>query len=203
MGESWGSYTFRLSAVCHALLTDIKFFLQLVQIDQDLAEQTRLQGCPYCGGPLHQADFPRKPRSCPVEVRDDFTSRLSFCCGQCRRRTTAVSVRFLGRRVHLALAVILVSDREAMPAAARRLAQSLSIDARTVERWRQWWREKFPATRLWQTVCARFMPPLDTALLPTGLLSRFAGSSQEAMLRLLMLLMPLTGAVPIMLRDGR
>jgi len=188
--------------VCHAILSDIKFFQQLVLIDQDLADQTRLHGCP-CGGPLHQSHFPRKPRSCPAEVRNDFGRRFSFCCGQCRRRITAASVRFLGRRVHLALAVVLVSDRGPTPETARRLAKQLSVAPRTVERWRQWWREGFPATGLWQAMCARFMPPLDLALLPTALLSRFTGASNEAMRGLLMFLIPLTGSAAITLSEGR
>lgn len=188
--------------MCHALLTDIKFFQQLILIDQDLAEQTRLRGCP-CGGPLHQAHFPRKPRSCPAEVRTGFARRLSFCCGHCRRRITTVSVRFLGRRVHLALAVVLVSARGPTPAAARQLAQHLSVAPRTVARWRQWWREHFPVTDLWQTMRARFMPPLDTSLLPTTLLACFPGADDEAMRRLLMFLTPLTGTAPLTLRKGR
>jgi hypothetical protein len=188
--------------VCHALLADIKFFQQLVQIDLELANQTRLHGCP-CGGPLHQAHFPRKPRSCPAQVRDDFAKRFSFCCAWCRRRVTAVSVRFLGRRVHLALAVVLVSDRGPTPAAARRLAQQLPVTPRTVERWRQWWRDSFPASQLWQAMCARFMPPPDLAQLPAGLLSRFPGPCNEAMLRLLMFLTPLSGTTPVTLREGR
>lgn len=129
--------------------------------------------------------------------------RFSFCCGQCRRRVTAVSVRFLGRRVHLALAVVLVSDRGPTPAAARRLAQQLSVSPRTVERWRQWWREIFPGTSLWQTMCARFMPPLDVDSLPAALLARFCGLDNEPIQRLLMFLTPLTGATPITLQEGR
>lgn len=188
--------------MCHAILSDIKFFQQLVLIDRDLADQSRLLGCP-CGGPLHQAHFPRKPRSCPRAVRDEFATRFSFCCGQCRRRVTAVSVRFLGRRVHLALAVVLVSDRGPTPAAARRLAQELSVSPRTVERWRQWWRERFPGTDLWQTMCARFIPPLDEDALPAALLARFVGIGVEPMRLLLMFLAPLTGSAPITLRKGR
>lgn len=187
--------------MCHALLNNLNFFHQLLQIDQELADQTRRQGC-SCGGTLHQAHFPRKPRSCPREVRDDFASRFSFCCGRCRRRVTSVSVRFLGRRVHLALAVVLVSDRGATPAAAR-LAHALAVSPRTVQRWRQWWREHFPRTGLWQAMCARFMPPVDLASLPEALLSRFPGTPDEAMRRLLMFLAPLTGAIPVTLRDGR
>ena len=47
------------------------------------------------------------------------------------------------------------------------------------------------------------MPPLDVALLPGGLLSRFHGTPAEAMLRLLMFLTPLTGTALITLREGR
>lgn len=105
-----------------------------------------------------------------------------------------MSVRFLGRRVHLALAVVL---------AARRLAQQMSVSPRTVERWRQWWRERFPDTNLWQTMHARFIPALDVDSLPAALLARFAGVGDEPMRRLLMFLTPLTGTVPITLREGR
>jgi hypothetical protein len=48
-----------------------------------------------------------------MEVRADHSSRLSFCCAECRKRTTSMSVRFLGRRVYLALAVVLVSASRA------------------------------------------------------------------------------------------
>lgn len=188
--------------MCHALINDIKFFHQLVRIDCDLAEQARLRGCP-CGGVLHQAHFPRKPRSCPREIRGDFSSRFSFCCNQCRRRVTSASVRFLGRRVHLALAVVLVSDRGPTPAAATRLAQALSVSVRTVQRWRLWWRAQFPRTGLWQALCARFLPPVEVALLPAALLARFDGTPAEAMLRLLRFLLPLSGATPVTLREGR
>lgn len=103
----------------------------------------------------------------------------------------------------MALAIVLVSARGPTPARARELAQQLSIAPRTVERWRQWWRERFPATRLWQTMCASFMPPLDIALLPEALLERFAGTENEAMLHLLRFLRPLTGSTPITLQEGR
>jgi len=83
--------------VCHALLHDPKFLALLLRIDHDLAAQTRAAGCP-CGGALHRADYPRKPRGCPVEVRHDHSWRLSFCCSVCRRRATSMSVRFLARR---------------------------------------------------------------------------------------------------------
>jgi len=116
---------------------------------------------------------------------------------------TAVSVRFLGRRVHLALAVVLLSERGPTPAAAMRLAQQLAVSPRTVARWRQWWRDSFAVTALWQTMCGRFMPPPDMTLLPGALLARFTGDACEAMKRLLEFLTPLTGSAAITLRAGR
>ena len=108
--------------MCHALLQSPNFFRLLLRIDEELASETQAAGC-RCGGVLHRANYPRKPRACLSEVRGDFESRLSFCCNLCRRRTTSMSVRFLGRRVYLALAVVLVSARHAVQnPAARRLS---------------------------------------------------------------------------------
>ena len=188
--------------MCHALLQDPSFFRLLLRADEELAGEARSLGC-ACGGVLHRADYPRKPRACLSEVRADFESRFSFCCNRCRRRTTSMSVRFLGRRVYLALAVVLVSARNVgqIPAAAR-LASDLRVPVRTLQRWRQWWGEQFPLTPLWQAACARFMPPVDTALFPASLLERFAGDAAEALLRLLIFLSPLT-VRPATLNEGR
>ena len=170
--------------MCHILLTDPKFFSLLLSIDRELAQQRQAAGCP-CGGALHKADYPRKPRGCPAEARPDCASRFSFCCNRCRKRATAQSVRFLGRRVYLALAVVLFPGRRAGQGTAQaRLAQALAVPARTVARWRQWWTQVFPTTPLWQANCARFMPPLAPAELPSGLLARFAGAAPQAMAHL-------------------
>ena len=71
--------------VCHILLQNPRFFQLLLQIDIDLAAQTRAVKC-QCGGTLHKADYPRKPRGCPSEARADYESRFSFCCSQCRKQ---------------------------------------------------------------------------------------------------------------------
>ena len=118
--------------MCHALLYDQKFLALLLRIDHDLAARRRADGC-QCGGALHRADYPRKPRGCPVDVRDDHSSRLSFCCAVCRRRATSMSVRFLARRVYFALAVVLMSARPAGPtSAAARLGTALGVDRRAL-----------------------------------------------------------------------
>jgi len=108
-----------------------------------------------------------------------------------------MSVRFLGRRVYLALAMVLASARHAgqMPAAAR-LGDVLGVPRRTLERWRAWWGEQFLLTPLWQVAGARFMPPVQIGRIPVSLLERFAGDGAAAMTRLLMFLSPITvGAI--------
>lgn len=188
--------------MCHALLQNPSFFRLLQRADEALASETHARGC-ACGGVLHRADYPRKPRACPSEARADFESRFSFCCNRCRRRTTSVSVRFLGRRVYLSLTVVLTSARLAgQRSTAARLSDELNIPVRTLERWRQWWRQQFPLTPLWQAHGARFMPPADTALLPASLLERFAGEAAESLLRLLSFLSPIT-VRPVVLNEGR
>lgn len=178
--------------MCHILLHDPKFFSILLRIDRDLAAQRQAQGCP-CGGVLHKADYPRKPRACPNEVRADYESRFSFCCNRCRKRSTAMSVRFLGRRVYLSLAVVLLSARPAGPTAtAARLCQTLDVPVRTVLRWKAWWSQIFPSTPLWQAERARFMPPVVASELPASLIARFTGTVAESMMRLLAFLAPLT-----------
>jgi hypothetical protein len=193
--------------VCHALLSDPKFLELLLSIDHELAAQTRVEGC-QCGGALHRADYPRKPRGCPREVRPDHSSRLSFCCALCRGRSTPTSVRFLGRRVYFGLAVVLLSAcSSALASAATQLGHTLGVARRTVVRWRVWWREQFPTTPLWRAMGVRFMPPVPEDQLPGGLLERFAGPAQEALTRLLVWLSPVTvragEAVVIELNEAR
>ena len=151
--------------VCHAQLQDPNFFRLLLRVDEELAGEAKRGGCP-CGGVLHRANYPRKPRGCLNELRVAYGSRFSFCCNRCRRRTTSISVRFLGRRVYLALTVVLLSE-------------ALNVPVRTLARWRHWWREDFPLTPLWQATCARFMPPVATDAFPASLLAVFLSALQN------------------------
>ena len=45
----------------HVLLRDASFWGFLFEVDKDLAAKARQQGC-RCGGRLHCANYPRKPR---------------------------------------------------------------------------------------------------------------------------------------------
>lgn len=111
-------------------------------------------------------------------------------------------MRFLGRRVYLALVMVLVSSRHAAQnGSTHALSKAVKISLRTLQRWRAWWQQQFVSTPLWQVHCARFMPPVTTTLLPTSLLARFAGTALEALERLLIFLTPITVRL-ITLRAG-
>ena len=191
MGESL-STKIETIQVCHALLQTPKFLRLLLQIDHDIAAQMHAAGC-SCGGVLHRANYPRKPRACHKEVRADFDSRLSFCCNLCRKRSTSASVRFLGRRVYLGLVVVLAPQRRTtLSAVAVQVIDALAIPERTIARWRHWCLQLFCLTPLWQAACARFMPPVQTTNLPASLIERFSGGAAEVAMRLLAFLRPLS-----------
>ena len=145
-------------------------------------------------------------------MRDDYSSRLSFCCAACRTRSTPLSVRFLGRRVYLALAVVLVSAwRTGSPATGVHLGAELGVELgvarQTMQRWQAWWTEQFPLTPLWRATCARFMPSVDVLGFPGTLLERFTGSAENSLMRLLVFLSPVTlrsaGAAASRVFEGR
>jgi hypothetical protein len=152
-------------------------------IDQDLAAQAQAAGC-ACGGVLHSARYPRKPRGAPRELLDQYRSRLSFCCAACRRRTTPESVRYLGRRVYVAAVVLLVSAMRAGITGKRvaQLSGLFAVPLRTLERWRRWWLETFVAPGFWRAARGRLVPPVDPATLPASLLPRFSGEDLPARL---------------------
>jgi hypothetical protein len=175
------------------IMSDPRLPVILSRIDFDLAEEVRARGCPFCGGRLHSARYPRKPR-CARDLGPGWKRRFSFCCAAegCRRRTTPQSVRFFGRRLYPAVVIVLFSAL-AQGVTVRRfrmLHSILGIDRRTLERWRRWWREIFPRTRFWGEARARLLPPVDWESLPRSLLVRFGKGRLEGIVSLLCFLAP-------------
>src|SRR5437867_3073691 len=157
----------------------------LLQFDRDLAATARAAGC-SCGGVLHAADYPRKPRGGPEGLPGEYRWRLSLCCAQdgCRRRTTPPSMRFLGRRVYLAAVVVLATAMQGGITAKRaaRLRELVGVSLRTLRRWRAWWRTTFVEGSFWKAAHGRFSPPVETGALPASLLERFAGEDERTRL---------------------
>lgn len=182
-----------------SLLNDANFHRQLRAFDRDMADAARAGGCGQCGGALHSARYPRKPRGVPAGLADEVSWRFSFCCAAdgCRARMTPPSLCFLGAKVWLATVVTLVTalQQGVTPGRAQRLSQELGIDRRTLGRWRRWWLETF-AGPFRQQVTAAFLPPPAAGGEPASLLERFAGEPAARLIHLLRFLAPLTGRVP-------
>jgi hypothetical protein len=183
--------------MCHAFLSDSRFYQFLFEIDQDMAVEVQAGGCAFCGGVLHSACYPRKPRGIRSALDENYDYRLSFCCASagCRRRTTPPSVRFLGRKVYLGVIVVLISALESGLTAKRRawLIDTLEVPAQTLWRWQCWWREVFAEGPWWRVERAQFIPPVAASQLPGALLGRLQGADlRERVVRLLWLIAPLT-----------
>ncbi len=178
------------------LLADARFHDLLLAVDRDPAEACRTEGC-ACGGRRHVARYARKPRGRPCRLGPKHDQRFSFCCAVdgCRSRATPPSLRFLGRRVYVATVVVLIAILRHGVSDARleRLSEVVSVDRRTIARWRMWWRDTFTATPFWRVARAAFMPPPDGAQLPAALIDRFGGDPQDRLVALLRFLDPVTG----------
>ena len=160
----------------HGLPRDASFWRFLFSIDQDLAETSRLKPC-ACGGRLHRANYPRKPRGGPGDLLREYGQRFSFCCDRvgCRKRVTPPSVRFLGRRVYLTAVVVLVSAMRQGPSPrrVRELSQLLGADRRTIACWQVFWGEQFAQSPFWKVARARFVPKVLVPCLPRAFLDAF------------------------------
>lgn len=179
--------------MCHVWSQWLKFHEILFEADLAARDRVRSAGCLYdCGGRLDVANYPRKARGLDdaAEHAGHYDVRLSLCCSRdgCRRRVTPPSVRFLGRRVFVAVLVIVSSmmtaeTLESLPPA------SPSPSRQTRGRWRSFWREKLATSAMYiELIGSRMSPALDPRSLPDAMLDRFEGELEvrlESMLRML------------------
>ena len=197
----------KLENWCQSYLADQQLHQLLEKVDADLAEKVRQSGCQHCCGKLHRAKYRRKPRGQPRTDREEREEqqaveqpedvfRDSFCCDQegCRKRHTPPSVRFLGRKVYWGFVVVLVSVMRhgLKPERLQALRETLGVDRRTVERWREWWLGIFVESSFWRGARARFMPPLCPQTMPWSLGIRFEIQRRDRLLALLKFLAPIT-----------
>jgi len=184
----------------HRLVGQVAFYVLLLQIDQELAEEVRLEGCPWCGMALHRANYTRSLRGAPAGLPDGFEKRFSFCCGTegCRRRVTPPSVRFFGRRWYVAPVMVLISALQhgATPRRLDAIQRWLEgpIPRRTLDRWRRWWRDAFTASPFWKGLRGRFGRPVAESRLPLSLIDAFDGDESTRFESTLKILRPVTTA---------
>ena len=166
------------------LLEKVSLFRILHRIDTDLCNQLRQKGCPYCGGPLHQSNYERKPRGGPDNIPDDYLMRQSLCCGwaDCRRRTLPASCLFMGRRVYwgcVILVVMTLKQNRVDGASARKIKAMFGISRKTLKRWMAYFRDQFPASMQWQRLRGRVASTVSNNELPAELVHYFLKNFQS------------------------
>jgi hypothetical protein len=169
--------------MCHTALLDAKFHAFLLDIDEDLAAETRARACRRCGSRLHRDRYPRNPRGRSRNLVEAYRHRLSFTCSICDKRHTPASVRFVGRRVYLAVAVVLTSAVRTGLTDWRvsRLTERILVPKRTVDRSKAYDSVVLEGggclslSRFWVTARGQFIPPPAAATLPASLLECFKG----------------------------
>lgn len=180
-------------------LHNASFHLVLVQIDQSLADEAQQKGCD-CGGRLDRADYPRSPFGLSPSLREHYQERFSYCCHNCRKRSTPMSVRFFGRRWFPAPLLLLICILK-RGVNERRLHQvrryfGITLSESTWKRWRAWWRDVFEKTAFWKQNTGVIPPSLldgkATTRFPRVLLSLFRVPFEEKLRSLLRFLAPLT-----------
>lgn len=149
-------------------------FYLLFKIDKDLAEKARTARCPYCGGPLHYANYLRKPPGGPNGLSDECLVRFSLCCGreECRRRTIAPSCRFNGPRVYWhAVMLVLMTLRQGRSSGktAKKFQELFGMTRNTVARWIAWYQEVFPFSAAWRRIRGLVNPGIGNENLPADL----------------------------------
>ena len=160
------------------LLEKVSLFRILHRIDKDLCEQLRQNGCPYCGGPLHQSNYERKPRGGPKNIPDECLVRQSLCCGRpdCRRRTLPPSCLFMSRRVYWGCVILVVMTlQQSRPdgPSARKIKEMFGISRKTLKRWIAYFRDQFPASSQWQRLRGRLASAVSNNKLPAELVHYF------------------------------
>lgn len=165
----------------------------LLQLDQDLADKARAGRCLLCEGRLDSAIYPRKPRGAP-ELPVGYGSRFSFCCDDCKKRHTPMSIRYLGRKVYLGAVVVLASAMRCGVTATRaaRLRELFGVSERTLDRWRSWWQGAFAQSPFWKVARGLLAVAVDETELPLSLLELFSGDEETRLLSTLKLLAPIT-----------
>jgi hypothetical protein len=159
----------------------VEDFVALEEGDRQLAKAVAAGRCPLCGGPLHQANYLRKPRGGGLAaVGEGLAKRYALCCGRrgCRRRQLPPSLRFLGRRVYLEVVVLFASALAQVASTLREASAATKVPRRTLQRWLRWWRAELPRLGWWAVLRARFAPPPPKeAHLPGSLLERLLNES--------------------------
>lgn len=192
----------------HNFLFDASFHSLLIQIDNDLSEIMRSSKCTFCKGRLDSSPYPRSPHGVPAEFREQYSHRISYCCADCRKRSTPPSVRFFGRRWFVAPVFILICalKQGANKSRAEKIHRhfGIKVSASTWKRWQHWWQNYFEKTQYWKSHKGLLANPIeDNKSVPRELLSKIKWKSakktvvkvSEKVVLLLRFLSPITAGI--------
>lgn len=157
-----------------------------------------------CGCKLDKASYARKPLGVPQAIPRHFfpNRRMSFCCRQCRKRHTPLSVIFLSRRRYLSGVIVLACAlSQGLTAKRSQRLEALGIPRQTLHRWLTWWRHKFIRTPTWQVLQAHFTNINHMPLDPLMMLQR--PTLREKLLLWLNHIKPLSVHSSMLLRVGK
>jgi len=181
----------------HTSILNSTIHLLLVKIDNDFADDAIKAGCLYCGGQLHQADYPRTPHGLSEADVEHYQFRRSLCCGKCRKRHTPPSVRFFGRRWYVASVFILINALKGGWSYRRRVQIinyhfGVVMSKRTLQRWLRWWRKCLEVTDFWKQAKGQIHIDYLIGPFPRRLLSMYQMSWIDRFVLLLQFFAPLT-----------
>jgi len=161
------------------LLEKKNLFFHLYTLDKLVAQECQKNPCPHCGGPLHFANYPRKPRGEPCDLPKEYYTRFSLCCGKrgCRLRFMPLSCRFMGRKIYwFPVIVCVLSDTQRLDLNSNALnfPKHLQISRNTLSRWSLFFREEFPSSPQWQGIRGLVSAKVKNDKLPLSLINHFS-----------------------------
>lgn len=160
------------------------FFQALYKSDLEIANEFRKNGrCRHCHGTrLRRSNYRRKARGLPPglskEVQALFDFRFSFLCNLCNRRTTPPSLRFLGRKVYVAFAIVwiskLVEETQTFWWKNQKDLFGEFISKLTIKRWIKWWLGPIWRSNFWKLLRGQLVGEIEWPRLIVGVWNSFA-----------------------------
>ncbi len=132
--------------------------------------------CPHCGGPLHFANYLRKPRGEPEGIPEEYFIRFSLCCGKegCRRRVIPPSCRFMDKKVYWHVVIlVIISEYQNKEIHIFKLSKLFAVSRNTIARWIAFYQDVFPLSHQWQKIRGRVTASIKNNELPASLVNHF------------------------------
>jgi hypothetical protein len=176
-------------------IRNVKLYQLLFFLDTDLAEQKRVNACPFCGAPLHTSNYLRNPRGGPGNIPEMFSIRHSLCCSaeNCRRRVLPPSLRFWDRKVYWSIVIlvtVVLQQQRTEGYSAGKIIKMIGISRHTLKRWIQYFKDVFPQTGRWKRIRGRISVEIDIGQIPSAIILFFierSGSAENGLISSLQL----------------